>query len=206
MPQAAGVPRPPGYAGCASAHGRDDGGVRRVSVVGNSGSGKTTLGRNLAAELGVPFVELDAVFHQPGWTELPTDEFRAAVGEVVAGDGWVIDSNYSRVRDLVWDRADTVVWLDPPRWRNMRQLIGRTLRRGVTRQELWNGNRESLRNVVHRDPEQSIVVWAYTNHARNRDRYAALSADPAHARLRFVRLRSPAEVRSFLAGAATTTT
>ncbi|HKE75497.1 MAG TPA: shikimate kinase [Acidimicrobiales bacterium] len=180
--------------------------MRRVSVVGNSGSGKTTLGRGLAAALGVPFVELDGLVHQPGWTELPTDEFRAAVRTVVAGDGWVVDGNYGRVRDLVWDRADTVVWLDLPRWRVMRQLVGRTLRRGVTRQELWNGNRESLRNFVRRNPEESIVVWAYTNHDRYRDRYAALSADPAHAGLRFVRLRSPAEVRAFLAGAAAATT
>jgi adenylate kinase family enzyme len=178
--------------------------MRRVSVVGNSGSGKTTLGRELAAALGVPFLELDAVFHQPGWTELPREEFRAAVRQAVAGDGWVIDGSYSHVRDIVWDRADTVVWLDLPHWRVMRQVIGRTLRRGVTRQELWNGNRESLRNLLRRDPQQSIVVWAYTNHATYRDRYAVASADPAYAHLRFVRLRSPAEVRGFLAGAATT--
>ena len=178
--------------------------MRRVSVVGNSGSGKTTLGRGLAVALGVPFIELDAVFHQPGWTELPRDEFRARVAALAAGDGWVIDGNYSAVRDLVWGRADTVVWLDPPRWRVMRQVIGRTLRRGVTRQELWNGNRESLRNFVHRDPERSIVMWAYTNHGKYRDRYAAASADPTLAHLRFVRLRSPAEARAFLTGAAST--
>jgi adenylate kinase family enzyme len=178
--------------------------MRRVSVVGNSGSGKTTVGRRLAAALGVPFAELDAVFHQPGWTELPVDEFRARVAGLAAGDGWVIDGNYSRVRDLVWDRADTVVWLDLPRRRVMWQVVGRTLRRGVTRQELWNGNRESLRNFVRRDPEQSIVRWAYTQHGKYQDRYAAANADPAWAHLRFVRLRSPADVRRFLANVAGT--
>jgi len=44
--------------------------VRRVSVVGVSGSGKTTVARALAARLGVPHVELDAIYHQPGWTGL----------------------------------------------------------------------------------------------------------------------------------------
>ncbi|HEX2361691.1 MAG TPA: hypothetical protein VHI11_06435, partial [Jiangellaceae bacterium] len=86
--------------------------MRRVSVVGNAGSGKTKLARELAARLRVPHVELDAIFHQPNWTRLPTDEFRQRVADAVAGDGWVVDGNYSSVRDLVWQRADAVVWLD----------------------------------------------------------------------------------------------
>jgi adenylate kinase family enzyme len=175
--------------------------VRRVSVVGNSGAGKTTLARRLAAALDVPCVELDAVFHQPDWQELPRDEFRARTAEHAAGDGWVIDGNYSVVRDLVWARADSVVWLDFPRWRVMRQLTWRTLRRGVTRAELWNGNRENLRWLFRRDPRESIVLWAYTNHAKYHDRYAAARADPAWAHLDFIRLGSPAAVRAFLAGA-----
>src|SRR5215475_11726512 len=85
--------------------------VQRVSVVGVSGSGKSTLGRELAGRLAVPFVELDAIFHQPGWTPLPEDEFRRRVAEIAAGDGWVIDGNYSAVQPLVWERADTVVWV-----------------------------------------------------------------------------------------------
>ena len=88
------------------------GGVRRVAVVGNSGSGKTSLGRELARRLAVPFVELDAIHHQPGWRPLPKDEFRRRIAAVVADDGWVIDGNYSGVQDLVWDRADTVIWFD----------------------------------------------------------------------------------------------
>src|SRR5579875_4043583 len=79
--------------------------VRRVSVVGCSGSGKSTVGRRLARDLHVPYIELDSIFHQPGWVPLPRDEFRRRVTEVVAADGWVIDGNYSSVQPLVWDRA-----------------------------------------------------------------------------------------------------
>ena len=56
----------------------------------------------------MPFVELDGIFHQPGWAPLAADEFRRRVAEVTAGDAWVIDGNYSAVRPLVWARADTV--------------------------------------------------------------------------------------------------
>src|ERR1700689_1509181 len=110
--------------------------MRRVAVVGNSGSGKTTLAAAVAQTLGVPHLELDSVFQQPGWKPLDKDLFRVRVAEFAAGDGWVIDGNYSSVQDLVWQRADTVLWIDLPRRTVMRQLVRRTLRRMVTREEL----------------------------------------------------------------------
>jgi adenylate kinase family enzyme len=176
--------------------------VRRVSVVGNSGSGKSTMARELAAALGVPYLELDGVFHQPGWEPLPEDEFRRVVGAAVAGDGWVMDGNYSAVRPLVWARADTVVWLDLPRRTVMRQVVWRTLRRAVTRQELWNGNREPLRNFLTWVPEESVISWAWHNHGKYRDRYAAAAADPAYAHLTFVHLTSRRDITRFLAESA----
>jgi len=38
-----------------------------------------------------------------------------------------------------------------PRWTVMRRLLARTVRRGIVRRELWNGNRESLRNLFSTD-------------------------------------------------------
>jgi adenylate kinase family enzyme len=175
--------------------------VRRISVVGTSGSGKSTVGRQLALGLGVPFVELDSIYHQPGWVPLPTEEFRRRAAEAVAGDGWVIDGNYSKVRPLVWARADTVVWLDLPRWTVMRQVAWRSLWRAAFQVELWNGNRERWANLFTWVPEDSVISWAWHRHAVYRERYAAAAADPANAHLHFVRLRSHAEIRRFLAGA-----
>src|SRR5260370_10676914 len=106
--------------------------VQRVSVVGTSGSGKTTLAAALAARLGGEFLELDSVNHQPGWVPLPTPEFRRRVAAVAAGERWVIDGSYSsKVRDLVWARADTVVWLDLPKRTVMRRIIWRSLWRAA---------------------------------------------------------------------------
>lgn len=166
--------------------------------MGNSGSGKSTLARALAARLDVPYVELDAIYHQAGWTPLDPDMFVARVGEVAFGTGWVIDGNYEAVRSLVWECADTVVWVDPPRHVVMRRVTGRTLSRAITRRELWNGNRERVRNVLSRDENVNILLWAWRSHARYRDRYSAAMADPAQARLRFVRVRSRADARALL--------
>jgi len=172
---------------------------RRISIVGGSGSGKTTLARRLAEQLDIPHVELDALFHLPGWTPREPESFRMAVAKATAGPEWVACGNYSLVRQQLWERADTVVWLDLPRRTIMAQVVSRTVRRSVTREELWNGNREPWSNLYRLDPERSIIAWAWTRHRVYADRYAAAMADPRWAALRFVRLRSHAEIDRWLA-------
>lgn len=172
-----------------------------MSVVGNSGSGKTTLARELASILDVPCLELDSVFHQPGWVPLPAEEFRARVAEEAAADYWVIDGNYGGVQSLVWARADTVIWLDLPRYAVMRQILWRTLRRLIVREELWNGNRERWANLVTWDPAKSVISWSWHKHAAYRVKYAGAAVASANERLRFVRLRSRRDVRRFVADA-----
>jgi adenylate kinase family enzyme len=175
-------------------------------VVGCSGSGKTTLARSLAGVLGVPHLELDSVYHQPGWVPLDDESFRTRVREATTADRWVVDGNYSTVRDIVWDRADTVVWFDLPFAVVLARTIRRTLRRTITRQELWNGNKEPWSNLWSFKPEKSIVAWTATRHGVYRRRYGDAEHDPRWARLRFVRLRTQREADAFLAGVTSTAT
>jgi len=175
-----------------------------VAVVGNSGSGKTVLGRALAGQLAVPFVELDAIYHQARWQPLPLPELRRRVEALAAGEGWVVDGNYSAVRDLVWARADTVVYFDLPRHVVMRQVILRTLGRVATRAELWNGNREPVASLFRIDPDRSIIRWAWTQHGRYRTRFAEAVRSPDYAHLSFVRIGNHADARALLARAGLT--
>lgn len=168
----------------------------RINVVGTCGSGKTTVAKSLAGLLDVPRVELDALFWRPGWGEASDAELRAAVSEAAAGDAWVIDGNYSRVRDLIWPRADTVVWLDYPFSRVFGQLLKRTIRRAVLREPLWQGNRESLRKSLL--SRESILLWAVKTHRRRRSQYRRLLADPQYGHLKVIRLRSPREAERWL--------
>jgi adenylate kinase family enzyme len=173
--------------------------VQRISVVGNGGSGKTTLARAVARALGIPHLELDSVYHQANWQPLEESLFRARVGEFIAGDAWVVDGNYSAVRDLIWQRADTVIWIDPPRRTVMRQVVGRTLRRMATRQELWNGNTEPWRDLISLDPSRSLIVWVWTRHHELVERFTAAQRDPANEHLRFIRLPDRAAAARLLA-------
>ena len=83
--------------------------LSRVCVIGSSCAGKTTFARRLAERLEVVHIELDAIFWLPGWQERPRDEFRSLIGAAVAGERWVADGNYSRVQDLIWARATTII-------------------------------------------------------------------------------------------------
>jgi adenylate kinase family enzyme len=174
--------------------------MKRVSVVGSSGSGKTTVGRAIAETLDVPFVELDDIHHQPGWQELPAEEFQARVEPIIAGEAWVVDGNYHSkgILDMVWERADSVIWPDMSRSLVMRRVVSRTIRRAVTREELWNGNVEPWSNFFDPRPERNIISWAWTRYPHTRERYAQRVDDPRWAHLDFIRLRTPEEVNDFL--------
>ena len=114
----------------------------------------------------------------------------------------MIDGNYSDVRPLVWRRADTVVWFDLSRATVMRQLVLRTIGRITSKAELWNGNKERWRNFFSLNPEQSVIAWAWTKHAVNRQRYRAAALDPANAHLTFIRVASRADARRLVVGVA----
>jgi hypothetical protein len=157
-----------------------------------SGSGKTTVGRELARRLGVPFVELDALVHGPNWTETPDDELRELLAPVLAGEGWVIDGGYRRkIGDLVLGQADVVVWIDLPLHVWLPRLLRRTGRRLSGREEIWNGNRESVKGAI--GGWNALIPYAIRMHFSRRRRYPLVLA-----RYRVVRLRSRDEVDAFV--------
>ena len=168
--------------------------MRRIAIVSSASSnGKTTLGRELAERLDVPFHELDALHHGPGWTEASPEELRARVEPLLAGDGWVVDGYYrGKLGDLVPRSAELVVWLDLPIRVWLPRLFRRTLRRIVTREELWSGNRETVRNVFL--SRNSLLFYSLRSHFRRRRLYADELAAFA-----VVRLRTPKEVEQWLA-------
>jgi adenylate kinase family enzyme len=169
---------------------------QRTVVVGTSGSGKTTMARRLAEGLGVPHVELDSLHWGPGWTPRPPEEFRQLTAEALAGEAWTTDGNYSQVRDIVWSRADTLVWLDYALPVVLWRVISRTVRRIARREELWSGNRENFRvSFLSRD---SIILWALTSYRRRRRDYPVLLKQPEYSHLHVVRLGSARQALRWL--------
>ncbi|XVS67287.1 hypothetical protein ACQPYE_14880 [Actinosynnema sp. CA-299493] len=168
---------------------------RRIVVLGVSGAGKSTLARELAPLVGGPHVELDAIQHGPDWTTPPADEIRARVAAVTDGPAWVVDGNLASVTaDVLWHRADLIVWLDLPLRVALPRLARRSTARIARRTVLWNGNRERPAFLVGRD---SVLVWAVKAGRRHRAEYPG---QLARAGVPWVRLRSAAGVARWLAG------
>jgi hypothetical protein len=141
----------------------------------------------------VPFIEVDALNHRPNWVEVSADELRTRVDEALAAapDGWVVDATYTgKLGNLFWERADTVVWLDLPLSLCLRRIWTRTWHRILEREELWHGNRETIRNAFF--VKNSLFRGAIRSYRRNQTKVPDRAAKHAH--LRLLRLRSPQEV------------
>jgi adenylate kinase family enzyme len=181
--------------------------MHRISIVGNTSSGKTTLAAQLAEALALTHIELDELYHQANWVPTPPEEFKAKIRAAMAEaneatGGWTMCGNYRTAGDGINQaEADTIIWLDMQRWLVMSRVIRRTVRRAVTRQELWNGNRESRTDMFRWDPTKNLIRWAWVYYDHNRQRNLGFIAagDWAHATVHH--LRSPAEVEQFLATA-----
>lgn len=173
--------------------------ARKILVAGTSGAGKSTLARQLAAVCGYPYTEIDSLFHGPDWQPRPA--FISDVDTFSSGPAWVTEWQYSTVRPLLAERADTLIWLDHPRWLVMYRVTLRTTRRFLTRAELWNGNREPglLHALFHRE---GIIRWAWCTYERNRQLIASLA--DSHPQLRIIRLTGAGAVRQWLAASAST--
>ncbi|KAA3647831.1 MAG: adenylate kinase [Chloroflexi bacterium] len=169
---------------------------KRIHVVGTTGSGKTTLAKDLSAKLDYPHVELDTLWWDPNWTNPSNEVFHQRVAQATSSDAWVVDGNYSRVRDIVWGQAETIIWLDFPLWLILFRLLQRTMRRLVTKEEIWNGNRENFSNAFL--SKESLFVWAIQTYRRRKQQYLQLLAEPKHSHLQQHRLTSPSEVQEFV--------
>jgi hypothetical protein len=172
----------------------------RIVIVGNTNAGKSTLGARLAEHLGVPHIELDALFWQPGWTEPPREEFRARVAEAVQAPRWVISGSYFRhTSDISWPLADQVLWLDV----GLRTIVPRVLRRSWTRYRrgelLWGTNHERFwPQLKVWDPDQSLIAFAVRYSGQKRRELQERMSDSQWSHIDFVRLRGMSAIDAWV--------
>ncbi len=164
--------------------------MNRIHIIGTPGAGKTTLARRMAQQFELPFVELDALFWGAHWMPAPTEVFRRRVMSSVRDASWVACGNHASARDLVWARADTVIWLDYSTALGASRLIGRALLRGRD----WLRGRRT--NALGHD---SLLLYAFRANAERSTDFAPLFAQHEYAHLRVLRFRTPGEMEIWLA-------
>ncbi len=168
---------------------------RRVTVNGSSGAGKSTFARRLGQLLDLPYTEMDALFHGPGWA--PRPGFHRDVEAFTSRSAWVCEFQYDEARPVLAARADLMVWLDYPHLLTLWWVTRRTVVRRLRGEELWNGNREAPLRTFLTDPEHVVrYSWAH----RHRAGTLVRSVVASHPALPVVRLRSPAEAERWVQG------
>lgn len=165
----------------------------RVIVAGASGSGKTTVAKAIAEANGIKYVEIDSLFHGPGWCK--KDDFLRKVEEFSNDSTWVIEWQYDEVRELLSERSSAVIWLDLPKLVVFYQVTMRTLRRRIFKQELWNGNYEPSLYTFFTDKEH-VIRWSWNTWKSSRDKIEkVIHKNPD---LYVIHLRSRRQIKHFI--------
>jgi len=171
--------------------------MKRIVIIGVTGAGKTTLAFNIAARLGVPYTDMDELYWRPGWKSAPKEEFLEAVKKATEGDSWVITGNYKDARDILWSRADTLIWLDYSFATALYRLGKRTIKNVFNETAVCNGNKETLSNVFSRS---GIIPWFFQTYGPRKREYGAIFDDPASwPNLKKIRLHDQKETDAFVA-------
>lgn len=173
--------------------------LERILVIGNTGSGKSTLAEELARRVDLPFIELDALFWLPNWTEPEPEDFRAKVRAATAGGRWIIAGNYrGRTQDITWPEAQVAVHLDLGLPLSLGRVTRRAWQRSRSNELLWDTNTETFSKHLKLWSNDSLLKWAVKSHLTQQREHRRARTDPRWAHIDFVRLRSPAEVARWL--------
>jgi len=170
--------------------------MNRIVIIGPAGVGKTTLAFNMAAKLDIPVTELDDLYWRPNWQAAPEDEFRAAIDHATEPERWIITGNYPDIRDQLWSKADTLVWLDLPFSTNMWRLGKRTLHNLFNEETICNGNQENLRNIFSGN---SLIGWFLQTYPERKKEYAQIMNTPdSYEHLQKIRLATQPQANQFI--------
>jgi len=170
----------------------------RIVVVGTTSSGKSTLAGQLAKISGADFIELDALHWEPNWVEAPDEVFRQRVDKATSSQAWVVAGNYSVTRDLVWSRAETLIWLDYPFRIVFWRMLTRTIRRAVTKEKLFADNVENFWTHMKIWSKDSLFHWLFKTYWRRKREYPMLFALPKNAHLKVIHFKHPKETEDWL--------
>ncbi|NQZ28683.1 MAG: adenylate kinase [Colwellia sp.] len=170
--------------------------MERVVVIGSSCSGKSTFSQKLANKMALEYIELDQLHWLPNWQERADDEFRGLVKQATASDTWVLDGNYSVVRDIVWPRATKIIWLNHSFSLVLYRSFTRSIVRAVTKKKLFAGNVETFKQTFF--SRDSIILWVLQTYHQKRKRYNKLLPQLKFQGIEIIELNNQKQVQQYL--------
>lgn len=171
---------------------------KRLVIVGVTSSGKSTLAENLAKRFDMNFIDLDALNWEPNWQAAPLAVFRERVTKATQAEKWVVAGNYHTVRDLIWPKAEAVIWLDYALLTVLGQLTRRTFKRWWNQELLWGTNREALLTHFKLWSQDSLFHWLFKTYWRRKREIPVTLSEPEHQYLTLIRFKHPKETETWL--------
>ncbi|MGN7385791.1 hypothetical protein [Sporosarcina sp. SAFN-015] len=123
----------------------------KIFIMGIVASGKTTYAKELSKEMGLPFVELDAVVYYNVDGERikrkPEEQVKI-IRQMDARGSWIAEGVYRPSYHLLLDMADIVIWLDPPLWKRKIRILSRHVKQMIGVEECaYKPDFQMLRNM-----------------------------------------------------------
>ncbi len=116
----------------------------KIVVVGVSASGKSTFTKKLESKTNLQAAFMDAIMWKPGWVYIGDEETIKKLEEVSLTEKWIIEGYISKnARASIFDRADTIIYLDYSPWVSSLRYIKR-----------WWKHRKNARPELEGSPEK----------------------------------------------------
>lgn len=168
----------------------------KIAIIGPCGAGKSTCAKALAKKYNLKYTALDDLAYDKNWERKCVDEFRALVDTLTKEERWIIDGNWSVVRDLVWQRAETLIWLDFPLRVTFLRVFRRCFHLWRNKVEICNGNIVTLKREFF--SRKSLLLYSLRSYHSKRNLYKIATASPEYKHLILHRIRSPKELKAWL--------
>jgi hypothetical protein len=166
--------------------------VQKVVVIGATGAGKSTLAEQVAARLALPYVPTDPLYWAENWRRVPLAEVHSRIALLTAQPQWVLDGNFDDVREVVWARADALIWLDYPCCVTWSRLVRRNISWWFSGTPTWSENRMTLKVAL------SGIRHGLRGYRAKRREYPVVL--PLYKNVHVLRFRRPRDAASWLAG------
>lgn len=161
--------------------------MKRIIIIGCGGAGKSTLSKELAKKLDLPLYHLDKIFWKPGWVEPPRSEFIAEQEKIIAEEKWIIDGNYISTIPLRAERADTIIYVNPP----IRVCLYGALKRNFSKAERTDMAEGCVENF-----DMKFLSWIVTFRKHTAPKIEKILEENKSSK-KIIELRSREEVNKF---------
>lgn len=105
--------------------------MKKILILGIVASGKTTLAKEISQKINIPWYELDTIVHHEtphGRNKRTPDEQIAVIQDIDCHGAWIFEGTDRESYRCLWDKADTIIFLDTPLWKRKTRIFLRFIK------------------------------------------------------------------------------